>query len=161
VRAIVLVALAFALATSPFVSPASGSGAFPRSSSKIPSWSAPGSAWVHAAWIRPRALSACSGSACRTAIIPSWFTRVTPGAFSAAVVSAWTSFTPWAGGRRTFAYSIPGRRMSAAYCAAPVTLSLPSIRFGERPIVLNALTERSTTCPSSFRPSAWPFASSA
>ena len=65
--------------------------------------SAPGAAGVHLATTLPRAASAASGSAWRTATRPSWFTTVTPGSPAAAAVSTLSRVAPWAGGRRTFA----------------------------------------------------------
>ena len=64
----------------------------------------------------------------------------TPGIFSAAVESTSFSVAPCAGGLRTCACSVPGRAMSAAYCALPVTFSSASLRRGALPITVNAET---------------------
>jgi hypothetical protein len=49
--------------------------------------------------------------------------------------------------------------MSPANVPAPVTLSTPSSRRGERPMTVNPSTARSTAFSSTVRVIAWPFAS--
>ena len=80
----------------------------------MPSVSAPGGAGLHSGFRLPRAASATSGSACRTATTLSWFTTVTPSLFAASDVSTRTRVAPCAGGRRIRACRRPGRRMSPA-----------------------------------------------
>src|SRR5882724_9406554 len=58
----------------------------------------------------------------------------TPGSFSAAAVSSFTTF-PFAIFASTGTpYSIPGKWKSAVYCARPLTFSGPSTRTVSRPI---------------------------
>ena len=112
----------------------------------------------HSGFRRARAVSATSGSAWSTATRPSFSTTVTPSTFAASEESTRTRVAPWAGGRSSRACSSPGRRMSPAYAPAPVTLSTPSRRRGERPMTLNSGTARRTAFSSSVRVIAWPFA---
>jgi hypothetical protein len=62
-----------------------------------------------------------------------------------------------AGGRRIRASSMPGRRMSAAYFAAPVTLSSAFSRCGDWPIAVNSAAPRTTALPSTNRATIRPF----
>ena len=95
-----------------------------------------GSNW---ALISPSALSATSQYLWSTAIKSPSLTTRTPGTFSAALVSTLLNFAPSAGGRKIRAHTMPGRVMSPAYLALPVTFSIASRRSaGDFPITLKS-----------------------
>ncbi|MBA7593077.1 hypothetical protein ES708_35287 [subsurface metagenome] len=105
---------------------------------KIVSSFALGSGTSYSAFTLLIASPAISGDLWRMAKKSFSLTTSIPSIFSRADASRLINLAPCAGGLKIFAYNMPGRRISPAYFASPVTFANASAFNSGFPIILNS-----------------------